>query len=148
MKRYSAMKSQQLRSKNQEGAGLVEFAILAPILVILLFGLLEFGLSLYAKEVLTNASREGARYGVVYSNPRKTVTEIKNKVQEYLTKSEFTDPATIDVTGAGGASGSSLTVSVSYPYTFQVLPSFFASFFGSDMTGTITLKANTVMLME
>ena len=142
------MKAQRLRSNNQEGAGLVEFAILAPILVILLFGLLEFGLSLYNKEVLTSASREGARFGVVYSSPRKTTTEIQNKVQEYLTKSGFTDTATINVTGAGGASGSSLTVSVSYPYSFQVLPGFFASFFDSTMTGTVTLRANTVMLME
>ena len=142
------MKAQRLRSKNQEGAGLVEFAILAPILVILLFGLLEFGLSLYNKEVLTSASREGARFGVVYSSPRKTTTEIQNKVQEYLTKSGFSDTATINVTGSGGASGSPLTVSVSYPYSFQVLPGFFASFFDSTMTGTVTLRANTVMLME
>jgi|WetSurMetagenome_2_1015567.scaffolds.fasta_scaffold262651_2 Flp pilus assembly protein TadG len=142
------MKAQRLRSKNQEGAGLVEFAIVAPLLVILLFGLLEFGLSLYAKEALTNASREGARYGVVYSAPRKTTTQIRNKVQEFLTKSGFTDTAGIDVTGAGGASGSQLTVIVTYPYAFQVLPGFFANFFDSTMTSSVTLKANTVMLME
>ncbi len=142
------MKAQRLRSKNQEGAGLVEFAILAPLLVILLFGLLEFGLSLYAKEVLTNASREGARYGVIYSNPRRTKADIVTRVQTYLTDSGFNDTPYIDVTGAGGASGSQLTVIVQYPYTFQVLPGFFASFFGSTMTGTVTLKANTIMLME
>ncbi len=121
------MKAQQLRSKNQEGAGLVEFAVLAPLLVVLLFGLLEFGQSLYAKEVLTNASREGARY-VVYCTPRKTVTQIKSQVQDYLTKAGFNQTASINVTGAGGATGSTLTVSVSYPYTFQVLPQFFSSF--------------------
>jgi Flp pilus assembly protein TadG len=142
------MKAQRLRSKNEEGAGLVEFAILAPLLVILLFGLLEFGLSLYAKEVLTNASREGARFGVVYCNPRKNSTEIRNKVQEYLTKSGFTDTASIDVTGAGGTNGSQLTVMVSYPYTFEVLPGFFANFFDSTMAGSVTLRAKTVMLME
>jgi Flp pilus assembly protein TadG len=142
------MKAQRLRSKNQEGAGLVEFAIVAPLLVILLFGLLEFGLSLYAKEALTNASREGARYGVVFSSPRKTTTEIRNKIQEYLTKSGFTDTATINVSGAQGSSGSPLTVSPSYPYAFEVLPGFFANFFDSTMTGSATLRANTVMVME
>jgi Flp pilus assembly protein TadG len=137
------MKAQRLRSKNQEGAGLVEFAVLAPLFVALLFGLVEFGLFLYDKEVLTNASREGARFGVVYTTPRKTSTEISTKVQDFLTNAGFTDTATINVTGAGGGSGSSLTVSVSYPYNFEVLPQFL-----SGLAGTKTLQADTVMLME
>ena len=137
------MKAQELRSKKQEGASLVEFSVLAPLFVVLLFGLVEFGLSIYNKGVLTNASREGARFGVVYTTPRKTTTEIKTKVRDYLTKSGFTDTATINVTGAGGSSGSSLTVTVTYPYNFQVLPHFVSS-----LTGTLNLTANTVMLME
>jgi Flp pilus assembly protein TadG len=137
------MKAQELRSRKQEGASLVEFSVLAPLFVVLMFGLVEFGLSLYSKGVLTNASREGARFGVVYTTPRKTTTEIRSRVQEYLTKSGFTGTPTINVTGAGGTSGSSLTVSVAYPYTFQVLPAFVCS-----LTGTLNLTANTVMLME
>jgi len=121
----------------------VEFAVLAPLFVVLLFGLVEFGLSIYNKEVLANASREGARFGVVYTTPRKTTTEVRTKVQDFLTKSGFTGTATINVTGAGGASGSTLTVAVTYPYTFQVLPHFV-----STLTGTMNLTANTVMLME
>jgi len=137
------MKAQKLRCKNQEGASLVEFSLLAPLFVVLLFGLVEFGLSIYSKGVLTNASREGARFGVVYTTPRKTTGEITVRVQDYLTKSGFTGTPTINVTGAGGNSGSALTVSVTYPYNFQVLPHFVSSF-----TGTINLTANTVMLME
>jgi Flp pilus assembly protein TadG len=137
------MEAQRLRSKSQEGAGLVEFAVVAPLLAVLLFGLLEFGLSVYSKEVLTSASREAARFGVVYTTPRKTTAEIKAKVQEYLTKAGFTDTPTINVTGAQGSSGDPLTISVSYPYTFQVLPHFVCS-----LAGTLTLNANTVMLME
>jgi Flp pilus assembly protein TadG len=137
------MKAQWLRSKNQEGAGLVEFSLLAPLIVALLFGLVEFGLSLYSKEVLTNASREGARFGVVYTTPRKTAAEIQARVQEYLANAGFTDTPNINVVGAQGTSGRPLTVSVSYPYNFQVLPHFVCSF-----TGSINLNANTVMLME
>jgi Flp pilus assembly protein TadG len=137
------MKAQELRSKKQEGASLVEFSLLAPLFVVLLFGLVEFGLSIYSKGVLANASREGARFGVVYTTPRKTNTEVQSRVQDYLTKSGFTNTATINVTGAGGASGSALTVAVTYPYTFQVLPNFVSS-----LAGTLNLTANTVMLME
>ena len=142
-KRYPAMKAQELRSKKQEGATLVEFSVLAPLFVVLLFGLVEFGLSIYSKGVLTNASREGARFGVVYTTPRKTAAEIRTNVQDYLTKSGFTDTATINVTGAGGNSGTPLTVTVTYPYTFQVLPQFV-----SGLAGSLNLTANTIMLME
>ena len=137
------MKVQQLRSKKEEGAGLVEFAILAPLFVMLLFGLLEFGLAIYNKGVITNASREGARFGVVYATPRKTQGEIVARVQEYLTKAGFTDTANINVTGAQSSSGNPLSVTVTYPYQFQVLPNFVANF-----TGSPNLTANTVMLME
>jgi len=131
--------------EGQRGAALAEFAILAPLFIILLFGLVEFGLALYAKGVLTNASREGARYGVVYGTPRKTEPEIIAKVTEYLNKAGFYDTpeVTISVTGEGGGSGTQLSVTVSYPYQFQVLPHFIPG-----LPGTITLTANTVMLME
>jgi Flp pilus assembly protein TadG len=137
------MKVQRLRPKKEEGASLVEFAILAPLFVVLLFGLLEFGLALYSKGMLTNASREGARFGVVYATPRKTTAEITSKVQEYLTNAGFLSMANINVTGAQGTSGTPLTVSVTYPYTFQVLPNFVAGF-----TGPMNITANTIMLME
>ena len=70
--------------------------------MVLLFGLVEFGMAIYDKGVLTNASREGARFGVVYSNPRKTETEIRNKVQTYLTNAGFTDTATINAARGRG----------------------------------------------
>jgi Flp pilus assembly protein TadG len=137
------MKVQRLRPKKEEGASLVEFAILAPLFVALLFGLVEFGLAMYSKGILTNASREGARYGVVYASPRKTEAEVTAKVQEYLSNSGFSDLVTINVIGAQGTSGTPLTVSVTYPYNFQVLPNFVCGF-----TGPLNLTANTVMLME
>ena len=121
----------------------MEFAILAPLFVVLLFGLVEFGLAMYSKGMITNASREGARFGVVYSTPRKTEAEIEAKVREYLAQAGFLDTAVIDAPGAQGASGAPLTVSVTYPYNFQVLPNFV-----TGLTGSLNLTANTVMLME
>uniref|UniRef100_A0A7C3UXT5 Pilus assembly protein n=1 Tax=Desulfobacca acetoxidans TaxID=60893 RepID=A0A7C3UXT5_9BACT len=134
-----------IRLKNQQGAAVVEFALLAPLFVALLFGVVEFGLSIYSKEVITNASREGARFGVVYCSPRKTAAQIKAQVQDYLTKAGFTDAADITVSPdpPPSTSGSPLTVSVKYPYNFQVLPQFVGG-----LLGTVTLQANTVMLME
>ena len=49
-----------------EGAAMVEFAIGSTVLLLLVLGIIEFGFLWYQKQVITNASREGARYGVVY----------------------------------------------------------------------------------
>ena len=51
--------------KNQDGATIVEFAIIAPLLFLLIFGIIEFSLLLFNKHIVTNASREIARAGVV-----------------------------------------------------------------------------------
>jgi Flp pilus assembly protein TadG len=47
--------------RDQNGGAAVEFAIILPLLIALLFGIVEFGLLLYNKQIITNASREGAR---------------------------------------------------------------------------------------
>jgi Flp pilus assembly protein TadG len=139
------MMAKRLRQDRERGGSIAEFALLAPLFVVLLFGMVEFGLAIYSKGVLTNASREGARMGVIFGTPRKTEAEITTRVQDYLTKAGFNDTAqvTINVTGEGGSSGSSLSVTVTYPYTFQVLPNFVQGF-----AGTMSLTANTLMLME
>ena len=58
--------------KNQRGASAIEFAIVFPLLVLLLFGIIEFSLILYDKVMITNASREGARAGIVVQLTRMT----------------------------------------------------------------------------
>jgi len=52
---------------NQKGAVAVEFAMLAPLLLLIIGGIIDFGHAYYIKQVVTNASREGARYGVTFS---------------------------------------------------------------------------------
>jgi Flp pilus assembly protein TadG len=137
------MKGKQNIPAQQRGGAIAEFALAAPLLVVFLFAIVEFGLAFYTKGLLTNAGREGARHGVVYTTPRKTAVEIQAKVNEYLTKAGFTETAAITVGGAGGTSGSLLSVIVSYPYNFQVLPPFV-----QGLAGTVTLTAETVMRME
>ena len=52
------------RGRGQEGAAAVEFAIVLPILLLILAGLFDFGWGFYWKHTVTNASRGGARYAV------------------------------------------------------------------------------------
>jgi Flp pilus assembly protein TadG len=59
--------SNSMRLRRQEHGGVaVEFAILLPVFLVLLFGIIDAGQALYMKQVITSASREGARYATRY----------------------------------------------------------------------------------
>jgi hypothetical protein len=62
-------------ANNESGATAVEFALVLPVILIFVFGIIEFGLLMFNKQVLTNACREGARAGVVVRSPRNQVNE-------------------------------------------------------------------------
>ncbi len=52
-------------SRHERGVAAVEFAILLPVLVLLLFGFIQFGIAFNSKIQATNGAREGARLAVV-----------------------------------------------------------------------------------
>ena len=139
-----------MRSKDQSqrGTAAVEFALLAPLFIALLFAIVEFGLIVYTKSMLAQATREAARFGVVFSTPRRTQDEIKAVVQNYLNQCSLNNGADITVTGAGGASGSNLEVLVTYTYKFFVLPQDMNHFLGGSLPTSIDLQADTVMHLE
>lgn len=133
-----------MRCRGEDGAMTVEFALLLPILVMLIAGILEFGLTLYLQEVITNASREAARAGIVIGDPRPTAEEVMNVALTYLTNFGVScEISCVSVTGAQGNSGDDLTVRVDLPYHFMMLPSFIDGF-----VGEITLRAATTMKQE
>lgn len=53
--------------RSERGAVAVEFAILLPVFLLLVCGICDFGHAFYMKQLVTNASRDGARYGSLYS---------------------------------------------------------------------------------
>lgn len=138
----------------EKGASAVEFALILPVLMVILFGIIEFGFILYDKAIVTNASREGARRGIVYSKDINGVTigvpasDITDTTTSYCASylvslgTGSAAPSTT-VTGNCAVPGSSLTVTVTYPYSFLVLPNFV-----SGLTGGISLNGATVMRCE
>ena len=136
--------------KGQRGASMVEFAFVLPLLIVLIFGIIEFGLYLYNQQVITNASREGARAGIVAPIPRLLDTggsgcttppsSIDQVVQCYCAShivslgSGSSGPTTTveiiqpDGTVTGWSSnapfGDLLRVTVNYTYAFWVIPNF------------------------
>lgn len=67
-----------MRNRSERGAVAVEFAILAPILVMLLMGIMEFGRAYNAQVSLTNAAREGVRVMTISNNQASARTAAKN----------------------------------------------------------------------
>jgi Flp pilus assembly protein TadG len=138
----------------EKGASAVEFALVLPVLMLVLFGIIEFGFILYDKAVITNASREAARKGIAFnvdSNGATVavptadiVSTVAGYTGAYLVSLGSTPPApATTLSGDCSVQGSALTVTVTYPYTFLVLPSF-----ADSLTGGITLSAVTVMNCE
>lgn len=135
----------------EEGQGLVEFAILLPVLVILVLGIVEGGLILYNQQVITNASREGARFGIVVrvGEERRSADEIKGVVFDYAATNLVTfgtpdlEAAVTPEETGGSLFGQDLTVDVTFSYDFLVLPNFL-----TGMLGTLDLAAHTTMKYE
>lgn len=61
-----------LSRRVQEGVAAIEFAFVLPVLLLLLFGIINFGLLMYDLSVVTNAVREGARWQSISTNYGKT----------------------------------------------------------------------------
>jgi Flp pilus assembly protein TadG len=128
----------------QKGAAAVEFALLLPVLVLITFGVIEFGLCIHNKLVLTNASREGARAGAVHYSG-DIIALVKDRCNKTGLVS-FDKSQTIDVTvlpTVCTVPGADIKVTVKHNYTFLV-PLMFP--FGTDHK--INLEAVTVMRCE
>ncbi len=138
------------RLRRQNGSNLVEFALVSPLLLILVFGIVDFSLALYDKAVVTNASREGARAGMVFRHPaRVDNAEIQAVINNYLGSRlvNFGGSApvvTVERNGPGGGtlSGDTLTVTVQYFYNHVAIANFIPGL------GSLNLTATTVMRME
>ncbi len=128
--------------RSESGASAVEFALLLPVLMMILFGIIEFGFALYQQAILTNASREGARLGIVQAIPAITTGQINATIDNYLTAAGITPGDVSRTIVAGSVTGAPVRVTLTLPYQFNVLPGF------SSITPLINLRAATEMRHE
>lgn len=105
-------------AKRRQGAAIVEFAVVAPIFFLLVFGIIEFGRMVMVQQVLTNAAREGARVAVLSG---ATTTQVTTAVTNYLS--------------AGGVSGATTTVNPDPPSSAT---------YGSAVTITVSVPFSSV----
>ena len=135
------------------GSVAVEFALLFPILIAVLFSIVEWGFVVYDKAIITNASREGARSGIVFVVPQRSKAVIEATATAACTGSLITMSGTITCTslatviGAGTfaapAIGDRLSVQVQTTYNGTALLALY-----NMLVGPITLTETTVMQYE
>lgn len=130
---------------DERGAALLEFAIFAALLLILTFGIVDFGRALYTANNLTAAAREGARYGAVLQNPMGSVASIQQRVATYMSPfgSAPINPSTqvrvsFDPVNCSASTCQSIIVRVNYPFSWITpLP----ALLGTTMTDTLHAQA-------
>lgn len=94
------------REDSRRGAAVVEFAVVAPLMFTLFFGMVEIGRAVMVGQLAVTASREGARMAVQTGS---TVSEVQNFVEDYLEAAGIpTAAVTIAIenqTSSGGSFG-------------------------------------------
>lgn len=102
----------------QRGAAAVEFALVLPLLLMLVLGAIDWGWYFFVREVVTNAAREGARAGAVASVATPTATA-QDVAANYLTSAGLTSGeapvASMGTATVGGTTVTTVNVVVTYP---------------------------------
>jgi Flp pilus assembly protein TadG len=135
---------------SEAGTVAVEFIILFPLFLLIVVGIVEFGHMWYVDHVITNASREGARVGVVYPNTLALATPAaKNAINDYIMPPNGSGPSVIP----GVIVTSTITSVVNNGVTYlqvQIKASNVALVLGKVIPAfeTMTLQATTTMRME
>jgi Flp pilus assembly protein TadG len=125
-------KSRGREGGSQRGAALLEMALIAPVLVVLVLGIVDLGRVLYTKIPLQQAVQEGAIYAGHFPDD---YSAIRAQVQDN-TNTFTLAAADITVSCPTGASGTDIKVAVDHDVTL------FAPIFSQLFGGTITLNAD------
>ena len=131
------------RAAGRRGAAAVEFAVVLPVFITLVFGMIEYGRMVMVQQVITNAAREGCRKAIMDG---ATSQEVQDVVNNYLESAGITS-ATITITPSEpseAGAGEPVTVSVSVPYdqvSWLPAPMYLS---GTEMSATCVMRRETV----
>lgn len=148
--------------RGEHGAVAVEFAIILPILILLVFGIIDFGHAWYMKQLVSNASREGARYGTRATKSTAAANALDPSISNYILNTSAENgnkggyglkqqlpnenPAVPPPTGPGytdSSAGNDLYVTVTATKTWWVVNNFVPG-----MGPTSTISSTTCMKVE
>ena len=139
MKAATRMSARLGHVRNSSGNAMIEFALVFPMLLLIVFGISEFGRALRTVQALNSAAREGARLAAVTEPDAGAVTA---RVNEVLTAAQVPSSGIV-IEGPLGA-GLEQTVRVTVTSDFEVLSGTILETFA----GTLTLQGVSVMRFE
>jgi len=160
----------KIKSQSNSGQAVLELAFVLPMVLLLLLGLIEFGVLFYNKAMITNASREGARAGMTYTTTYNSSTDsssywsvaamqsavttaVNNYLQTRLINFGGVPTWSTNASRSGyspgdpdyplyNSIGGTVDVTVTYNHTFLVFPRFIG------LGSTISIAGETVMRLE
>lgn len=143
--------------RSERGAELIEFALIFPLLLLVLLGIIDFGFLFQRYEVLTNATREGARMAVL---PGYNQADVRKRVCDYLetggipveTLTGCPDPSWVNVTDDTiavpvGTPLSVKRVQIAYDHNFMFIGPI-VGLMGGSWTDVKTINTEAVMRTE
>lgn len=135
--------------KVRKAQSLIEFAIILPVLFLMLMLIFDVGRSVYTYSVIHNAAREGARYGIIH--PTEACTEYTGAEARarHLTSGLNTDPAVFQVTCTLTPTTSTTpgTFKVRISYTFSAATPLLGRLLGNS-SNKIDLVSQSMMYLE
>jgi len=131
-------------ARAERGQGMVEFVLVLPIFLLLVFAIMDFGMGFHAWLTVTNSAREGARVGAVRASQADIVQRVQD-TSDSLDQSNMT----ITVTNAQGDPGESVIVDVDYEYTLITpLDNLMGMISGGSVGPAITFSSSADMRLE
>ncbi|MBQ2903937.1 MAG: pilus assembly protein [Clostridia bacterium] len=132
------------KEKSEDGQAMVEFALVLPVFLLILCGIIDFGWLFYNQLSLNNACREGARYAVVNTAEGGSTQAIKSHI-ENLTTNVFANDGvdiSIEYTSQGDPTAGDIKVSL------EADISFFTPVLSSVLGKEKTITSTVIMKVE
>ncbi|TFV66048.1 UNVERIFIED_ORG: pilus assembly protein [Bacillus sp. AZ43] len=127
------------RIREERGATAVEFALIVPLLIVLVIGIAEFGRAFQVQGTLSAAAREGVRLMALQNDPAAARAAVRNaaaSLNPAITDAQISiTPASCPTLNAGSTS---VRLTIDYPMPY--LTGFFGS--GLELTGTGVMRCN------
>jgi len=127
------------QAQQRHGAAIVEFAVVSPILILMILGMIDVGRAVMVQNLLTNAARDGARAAVLDG---ASASAIESEVESFLAASSVSG-ATVTVSPnplTTATQGDPVTVTVQVPFSSVSWLPASPYFAGVNLQSTIIMR--------
>ena len=122
--------------QDERGAAVVEFALVAPLLLMMVLGIAEFGRAYHVQATLSQAAREGVRVMALKNDPAGALAATRAAAPTLTLTNVSVTPSSCAASGLTPAATATVTVTYSLPFISRLFGS------GVTLTGTGVMRCN------